>query len=1210
MKIVKKLFLLVLAFVSFFVVVSCGDKPNDTPEQEIENYEITLEVGNEKKISLNDKYQYDVTIDDDLVVSFSNNTIKALKEGKTKVTITTSNDSSFKQVYTVIVIKTKELVVKCDEEMYVGDKTKVEVSSEENTITSFELFFQTGNDVLSFDSSTSELRALKAGSAKITVTATVDNKTLSKEIIINVSEKETGFFVVDLPNKLYANQTYIFTVETKDGETIDEFEMTSLDDEIMDCYPEDHEIATFESGNVEVLISATVNGERHEEVVSFEVLPALVLEVSLSDVITTKEPLSFSVLVMPDNVELEKPEVSSSDNTIFTVDGKKVNPLSAGKALLIIRGTYDGATVSFAKEITVKEYVPSYITSNIDDFMIVNNELDVAVSVKPDNEEIKDLVITSTDNTVIEVTNNKLVAKKVGSSVVKVSCNNLEKEYLVEVIDIESIEVVVKEEIYLHEVLTFDVIAKPSNKKINPSSLNISYKTKNSNVLINGKALYGSLVGQDEIEVELSYKKNQGDTTLSKLSATKEIEVVTPSFSIERLTISSSLGMLEGESQELVINKFPANGVGDIAITSSASDVISVEGTTITALKPGKSEIKVSLVGSTVVSSKVEITVLSRKEVMEVTDGVYNGESVTARYREDAIKYYYELMCGVKETTYIGSTSTVLSGDVDGYSGITGDIIPNEYYAQNVHVLEVPSRTDVVVVPWANLNGHKWSLTTVKGLIANFEEHNPGYKVIAAVNGDFFDINANKNLPYSTTGENISNGEFYKVTNDFSHMGGTLGFTNDGSSLSLVAGANVGHKYSDYFLLDVYGDNDEILYSFRITGWNLENPGNENVLYFGTYNENQSYVPVTPIGTNVFVVENAELALPSADSDFYGKGVITSNLVKELNVGDFAISTSDSEIIDKLNIGTKVRVQRVFVGEFASVTSATGYNGVVYDEEGIVDFIANGNLSNRAPRTVIGMKEDGTLVMMVVDGRQGDKDMYGCDGYELTAIMRAYGCIKAYNVDGGGSSTIVVRSESGLEVLNLPSDGHERSDGNCILICTVDPDYKTAVTDIKETSAKITVSTDLDSYKEYKTYISFEGEMLEVKDGEVELTGLVHNNKYSYRVYYKKNGEYIATQSVGSFTTPKANFQFLGLYIEEKDDSFVLSAYSIDNDKAGNIYEMTIYFNDKTVFLKNGTLEIKKDYYGDTIEKIGYQYWYNDENGRNLVTVTDGLYFK
>ena len=52
--------------------------------------------------------------------------------------------------------------------------------------------------------------------------------------------------------------------------------------------------------------------------------------------------------------------------------------------------------------------------------------------------------------------------------------------------------------------------------------------------------------------------------------------------------------------------------------------------------------------------------------------------------------------------------------------------------------------------------------------------------------------------------------------------------------------------------------------------------------------------------------------------------------------------------------------------------------------------------------------------------------MYGCDGYELTAIMRAYGCIKAYNVDGGGSSTIVVRSESGLEVLNSPSDGHER----------------------------------------------------------------------------------------------------------------------------------------------------------------------------------------
>ena len=663
--------------------------------------------------------------------------------------------------------------------------------------------------------------------------------------------------------------------------------------------------------------------------------------------------------------------------------------------------------------------------------------------------------------------------------------------------------------------------------------------------------------------------------------------------------------MIVGTSTILPITKYPSDGEGVISISSSDSSVVEVEGNKITAKKEGVCEIIVS--ASPTISSSVTISVIAKKDDIVVSDGLFNGNPITARYRESEILKHFDLMCGVTETTYFGYTSTQLDGDVDGYTGITGQIEHDKFYEQHVHVLEVPSRTDVVVIPWANLNNHKWSLTTVKGLIINFEEHNPGYKVIAAVNGDFFDINANKNLPYSTTGENISNGEFYKVSNGFSHIGGTIGFTNDGSNLTLVAGANTTPKYSDYFVIDIYDENGDIVKT--VNGYSyVDNPNATTVIYYGTYDDNKDYNKVeTP--DNAFIFENAELALPSDYSDFYGKGNITRLGKKELEIGEFAISTSDVSLQQYLQVGMKVRCQRVFVGEFAGVTSATGYNGVVFDEDGIFDFYANGNLSNRAPRTVIGMKEDGTLVMMVVDGRQGDKEMHGCDGYELTAIMRAYGCIKAYNVDGGGSSTIVVRSDKGLETLNSPSDGHERSDGNCILICTVDPDYKTSQENIKSDSATILVSIDNPVYKKYETYISLDGKMIKVVDGKVELTNLVHNNTYDYRVYYLENETYIPTQTVGSFTTSKANFKFLGLYIEEQDDKYIFRAYSLDKDRSGNVYEMTVTINGRNIYLKNGEGEVSKDIVGD-FTKVGYEYWYVDENGRTTIIVEDGLYFR
>ncbi len=74
----------------------------------------------------------------------------------------------------------------------------------------------------------------------------------------------------------------------------------------------------------------------------------------------------------------------------------------------------------------------------------------------------------------------------------------------------------------------------------------------------------------------------------------------------------------------------------------------------------------------------------------------------------------------------------------------------------------------------------------------------------------------------------------------------------------------------------------------------------------------------------------------------------------------------------------------------------------------------------RHPRTAIGMSKDkNTLWLIVADGRQPSLAM-GMTLPELTDLLADLGAHNAYNLDGGGSSTMVVRGE----VVNSYSDIH------------------------------------------------------------------------------------------------------------------------------------------------------------------------------------------
>jgi len=74
------------------------------------------------------------------------------------------------------------------------------------------------------------------------------------------------------------------------------------------------------------------------------------------------------------------------------------------------------------------------------------------------------------------------------------------------------------------------------------------------------------------------------------------------------------------------------------------------------------------------------------------------------------------------------------------------------------------------------------------------------------------------------------------------------------------------------------------------------------------------------------------------------------------------------------------------------------------------------------PRTALGFDDSGTwLLLVVVDGRQAGFSE-GVTLYELASILQSEGCTQSINLDGGGSSIMLIR-KSGEEVstLNSPS---------------------------------------------------------------------------------------------------------------------------------------------------------------------------------------------
>lgn len=178
-------------------------------------------------------------------------------------------------------------------------------------------------------------------------------------------------------------------------------------------------------------------------------------------------------------------------------------------------------------------------------------------------------------------------------------------------------------------------------------------------------------------------------------------------------------------------------------------------------------------------------------------------------------------------------------------------------------------------------------------------------------------------------------------------------------------------------------------------------------------------------GTNITETTSSQAkskdAILAINGDFYGadkkgyvikNGVIYRDSVRADSEYDDLVVYEDGEfgIINEKDISAQELVENGVVQLFAFGPALVETGEVVVDEDTEV-----GKAMASNPRTAIGIVDELHYVLVVADGRSSESE--GLSIYELAQLMKSYGCETAYNLDGGGSSTMYFNGQ----VINRPT---------------------------------------------------------------------------------------------------------------------------------------------------------------------------------------------
>ncbi|WP_162605639.1 phosphodiester glycosidase family protein [Jiangella ureilytica] len=283
-----------------------------------------------------------------------------------------------------------------------------------------------------------------------------------------------------------------------------------------------------------------------------------------------------------------------------------------------------------------------------------------------------------------------------------------------------------------------------------------------------------------------------------------------------------------------------------------------------------------------------------------------------------------------------------------------------------------------------------------------------GAGAVAGVNGDFFDI-SNSGAPL---GAEVRDGELLKSSDygTWTHVG--VGADGIGRAVDMTLDATA-----------TFGGTAHRVVSLNASNTLAGSPNGAIVAYtqkWGSYRRGIGVSGATDVAS--VLVQDGEVV--SVDPTTAGEGPIPAGAfvlvgreagaaaIRTLQPGDAVTLTY--ELSDEI-----AQQMRFVIGSNRELVR----NGAARPDSELDNDVH--------PRTVIGFKDGGkTMILMTNDGRQSPVN--GMTMRELARFMVRLGAETAWNLDGGGSTSMVARplGNETATVRNSPSDGSERLDPN------------------------------------------------------------------------------------------------------------------------------------------------------------------------------------
>jgi hypothetical protein len=365
-----------------------------------------------------------------------------------------------------------------------------------------------------------------------------------------------------------------------------------------------------------------------------------------------------------------------------------------------------------------------------------------------------------------------------------------------------------------------------------------------------------------------------------------------------------------------------------------------------------------------------------------------------------------------RETVFVeGVRHTKIVGTIDMDGVVTNQVI--NYIGANVK-----QYSDLNVVVADNYPAHGWSMVGLPVIINNVNQRYDNYHVIGGVNGDFYDIN--------DTGQALSLHvrDFEVIQRGYGGNRNAVGFKDNGDVVHGIP------TFGGYELL-VYNDEGQLKKRMPVNRIN-QAPQNETELSV-FFDDSLNDIPEL---YNKVVMDGIETKINKNKSGYFGKGLLVATTTESIDIqnNQFIIVGHEFNDDDLIADTDYAVVQLKLTGIWSDVRFAVGSDAqpIVIDGKANLSLNAGASWDFPAPRTAIGVKTDGTVFFVVVDGRNRPQGMEGVKHKEMGEIMAYFGADRAYNLDGGGSSTMALMDPESEEyvILNTPSDLRIRSVSN------------------------------------------------------------------------------------------------------------------------------------------------------------------------------------